>query len=220
VPELWTLDGITRTTNMILECKHCEAVVNVEELFSYDDRYQHDPPAKWTLGKCPSCRFPMLAVQEDYGTGWEESATRVYPPQAKQLGRSIPAPIRQAYREAVLCFKTKAFTASAIMCRKTLEGLCVEHGVKARNLSQSLKELKERGLIEGRLLEWAEALRNFGNEAAHDVGVTIAAQDAKDIIEFTEALIEYVFTYRDQFESFQKRRKANEAVKKKDTNAI
>jgi hypothetical protein len=96
----------------------------------------------------------------------------------------------------------------------------VEHGVKARNLSQSLKELKERGLIEGRLLEWAEALRNFGNEAAHDVGVTIAAQDAKDIIEFTEALIEYVFTYRDQFESFQKRRKANEAVKKKDTNAI
>src|ERR1035438_1505377 len=139
----------------------------------------------------------MLAVQENYGPGWE-SAIRVYPPQDKRLGRSIPTPIRQSYREAVLCFKTKAFTASAIMCRKTLEGLCVEHGVKAGNLSRSLKELKEKGLIEGRLLEWAEALRNFGNEAAHDVRVTISAQDAKDIIVFTEALLEYVFTYRDQ----------------------
>lgn len=194
---------------MILECKHCAAVVNAEELFSYEDTYPNDPPARWTLGQCPSCRFPMLAVQEDYGSGWD-AAIRVYPPQDKQLGRSIPAPIRQAYREAVLCFKTKAFTASAIMCRKTLEGLCAEHGVKARNLSQSIKELKDKGLIEGRLLEWAEALRNFGNEAAHDVQVTISAQDAKDIIEFTEALIEYVFTYRDQFAAFQKRRKKDD----------
>ena len=138
-----------RTINMILECKHCEAVVNAEVLFSYDDRYPNDPPAKWTLAKCPSCNFPMLAVQEDYGTGWEETATRVYPPRAKQLGWSIPTPIRNAYREALLCFKSKAFTASAIMCRKALEGLCVEHGIKARNLLQSLKELKDKGHIEG-----------------------------------------------------------------------
>jgi len=148
----------------------------------------------------------MLGVQEDYGRGFD-SVWRVYPPQDKQLGRSVPIPIRQAYQEAVACFKAKAFTASAIMCRKTLEGLCVEHGVKAGNLAKSLKELKEKGLIEGRLLEWAEALRNFGNEAAHDVLVNIAPQDAKDIIEFTEALIEYVFTYRDRFDDFQKRRR-------------
>jgi hypothetical protein len=205
---------------MILECKHCEAVVNAVELYSYEDRYPNDPPAKWTLAKCPSCRFPMLAVQEDYGTGLEETATRVYPPRAKQLGWSIPTPIRNAYREALSCFKAKAFTASAIMCWKTLEGLCVAHGIKTRNLSQSLKKLKEKELIEGRLLEWAEELRHFGNEAAHDVGVTISAQDAKDIMTFTEALMEYVFTYRDQFERFKKRRTADKKGKKKDTNAV
>jgi hypothetical protein len=191
---------------MILECRHCEAAVNVEELFFYDDTYEVDPPAKWTLGKCPRCKFPMLAVQEDFGNGWE-GPLRVFPPQDKQLGRSIPAPIRQAYREAVLCLKAKAFTASAIMCRKTLEGLCAEHNVKGRNLAQSLKALKAKGLIDGALVEWAEALRNFGNEAAHDVKITISPQDARDIIAFTEALIEYVFTFRDQFARFQERRK-------------
>lgn len=45
-----------------------------------------------------------------------------------------------------------------------------------------------------------------GNEAAHDVNVTISAEDARDILEFTNALLEYVFTFRDKFEEFKKRR--------------
>lgn len=191
---------------MILECKRCEAMVNCEVLFSFKEHFENEPPSKWTFCKCPRCHFPMLAEQEDYGGGWDEP-TRLYPPADKQLGRSVPILIREAYSEATSCLKAKAFTASAIMCRKTLEGLCAEHGVKERNLAQSLKALKAKGLIDGALVEWAEALRNFGNEAAHDVKITISAQDARDIIAFTEALIEYVFTFRDQFARFQERRK-------------
>jgi hypothetical protein len=91
------------------------------------------------------------------------------------------------------------------MCRKTLEGLCDAHGVKERSLSARLKALRDNGTIEARLFEWAEALRTLGNEAAHGVGSSISPQDAKDIMEFTEALTEYVFTYRDQFQRFMKR---------------
>lgn len=82
---------------------------------------------------------------------------------------------------------------------------------KRKNLSLSLKKLKDTGVIETQLFEWAEALRNLGNEAAHGVSSIISPQDAKDILEFTEALAEYVFTYRDKFESFKKRRKKTAA---------
>ena len=92
------------------------------------------------------------------------------------------------------------------MCRKTLEGICVEHGTKGGNLVSALKELKDKGIIEIRLFEWADALRISGNEAAHDVNVTISAEDARDILEFTNALLEYVFTFRDKFEEFKNRR--------------
>ena len=68
-----------------------------------------------------------------------------------------------------------------------------------------IKQLKKAGIIEARIFEWAEALRTLGNEAAHGVSSASSPQDAKDILEFTEALAEYVFTYRDKFESFQKR---------------
>ena len=67
--------------------------------------------------------------------------------------------------------------------------------------------MKTKGIIENRLFEWAEALRISGNEAAHDVQVTISPQDAKDIVDFTDALLEYVFTFRDKFNEFLERRK-------------
>ena len=57
------------------------------------------------------------------------------------------------------------------MCRKTLEGICVRHGVKERNLVKSLEKMKIDGIIDERLFEWADVMRHAGNDAAHDVNV-------------------------------------------------
>ena len=98
------------------------------------------------------------------------------------------------------------------MCRKTLEGVCAEHGFRERNLSGSLRAMKEAGAIESRLFEWADALRISGNEAAHGAELTTTAEDASDIIDFTSALMEYIFTFRDRFEHFKARRTARAAT--------
>jgi Domain of unknown function (DUF4145) len=60
-------------------------------------------------------------------------------------------------------------------------------------------------MIDERLFEWSDALRVVGNEAAHGVGLSID-QDAKDTLEFTNAILDYIFSYRDRFEQFKKRR--------------
>ena len=197
---------------MLLECKHCSAMVEALEIATHFKEWHDDenePPEKWTLAICPRCKRPLLASQSDYGGGFDaDTPVRVYPVPDRRLGSAVPKTIRAAFGEAIVCFKAKAYTASAIMCRKTLEGLCAEHKVEERNLSLSLKKLKETGVIEARLFEWAEELRTLGNEAAHDVSSTISRQDAADILEFTEALAEYVFTYRDKFERFKKRKSA------------
>jgi len=91
------------------------------------------------------------------------------------------------------------------MCRKTLEGIADEHKITVHNLATALKEMKDKGIIENRLYEWADTLRISGNEAAHGVNSRISPQDAKDILEFTHALLEYVFTFQEKFEQFKKR---------------
>lgn len=191
---------------MIVECKICEARVDAEVLNSFEYyEPENGPPGRYSFLRCQSCHSPFLVVQEDFGNGWDEPY-QLYPAQDTRVNPGLPAPIRNAYGEALACIKAKAFTASAIMCRKTLEGVCSEHGVSSRTLVGGLKEMKERGIIETRLFDWADALRIAGNEAAHDVNVTVSKEDARDMVEFTNALLEYVFTFRDRFEQFKKRR--------------
>jgi hypothetical protein len=128
------------------------------------------------------------------------------------ISLAIPGSIRLAYEEARTCFRAKAYTATAIMCRKTLEGIAEEHKVTIRNLASALKEMKDKGVIESRLYEWADALRISGNEAAHGVSTSISPQDAKDILEFTNALLEYVFTFQERFKQFKERRGISKAA--------
>ena len=109
-------------------------------------------------------------------------------------------PIADTYQEALICLRAKAFIATALMCRRTVEGVAAHHSIAARSLASALKELKDKGIIEERLFEWAEALRIAGNQAAHDANVAISKQDATDIVDFTDAFLAYVFTFRDKFE--------------------
>jgi hypothetical protein len=197
---------------MLLECKGCSATVDSKIISVYEERgvadpENYEPPGRWTFVSCPRCQMPMLALQCDHGEGFEDdSPVRMYPPRERQLSWKVPQSIKKAFNEAVTCFRVKAYTASAIMCRKTLEGLCAEHGVKGPNLSVSLKRLRDKQIIEARLFDWAEALRTMGNEAAHGVESAITREDCQDTLDFTEALVQYVFTYQDQFQKFSARR--------------
>ena len=191
---------------MLVECQNCEAIVDGEVIASYEDHEDKSEgmEGKYSFLKCPRCRRPFILLQVDDGAGWNEPV-RLYPPKDIGISLAIPNSIRLAYEEARTCFRAKAYTATAIMCRKTLEGIAEEFKITSRNLASALKEMKEKGVIESRLYEWAEALRISGNEAAHGVGATISPPDAKDVLEFTNALLEYVFTFQHRFEQFKKR---------------
>src|ERR1035437_4159124 len=151
---------------MLLDCKHCSAIVDAVVIATYDDHDQEEPEGRWTFCSCPRCNLPMLAVAVDMGDGFDaDSPSRVFPAaERRQLGSAVPQNIREAFNEAVDCFKVKAYTASAIMCRKTLEGLCDAQGAKNGTLAKRLTKLQADGIIEARLFEWAEALRILGNE--------------------------------------------------------
>ena len=68
--------------------------------------------------------------------------------------------------------------------------------------------LRERGHIDQKLLAWADELRLIGNDAAHDLHVVIEQVDARDALEFVEALLMYAFSLNRRFEEFKNRRAA------------
>ena len=210
-------DGDSKET-LLATCEHCEATVAGIVEGSYN-RYIDEPgySLRWSLLSCPSCQSPILVSQDDEdarymdepGDVWSKP-TRLYPSLSdRQLGFAVPGPIRAAFAEARACYnEAKAYTACAIMCRKVLEGVCESHGASKGTLAQRLKQLSDSGQLDKRLFEWTDAMRLVGNEAAHDVNITVSREDASDLLDLAEAVAEYLYTIKEKFESFSKRRSA------------
>ncbi|MFO1248910.1 MAG: DUF4145 domain-containing protein [Alphaproteobacteria bacterium] len=213
---------------IIIHCDHCEAKVAATVEGEYDKHFDEiDFAMRYTLLRCPECHIAMLGAQDDEESrysplGLEDDdrwsrATRLFPASdQRKLGTAIPEPIRQTFAEALDCFeKSKSYTASAIMCRKVLEGVCDSHGAKKGNLATRLKDLYDKGELDKRLFDWITALRIAGNEAAHDVNVTVSREDAGDLLDLTEAVAEYLYTFKEKFDEFQKRRKSKGSTTQK-----
>ncbi len=209
---------------MLVLCACCEARVNADEV-GFLDYFEGDPEgggvqARAVFLRCPSCTSPILvrqywagSYQDEAGRQcWYSGDERVYPVE-RTVHKAIPETIRTSLEEALRCLEHRCYVAAAIMCRRTLEALCKHHVGGSKNLATSLKALHDSKVIDDRLYDWAEALRADGNLAAHDPEATFTRQDAQDLADFSEAILEYVFVLSDRFSAFKARRAAAAASK-------
>lgn len=186
-----------------VECTTCRRWVAAERLGSvFIDR------ADWlvSLTKCPLCNEPILVGQYIEPPDEVGPASRIWPDPARHLPYDVPPGPRADFAEADRCYSRGDYTAAAVMARRCLEGMTKELGATRGTLASRIKELKERGELNEILLNWADALRVVGNDAAHNTDERVSAEDAKDALVFAEAFAQHVYTLKKQFEAFQARR--------------
>ncbi len=199
---------------MVVECHNCEVTIEGAQIAEHIVVRSDDPIDTWkyTLLKCPKCSNPIL-VEQNYV--WECNTfeysypKQVYPIIDFHINPEIPDRLKEALFESIKCYRTKANTATVIMCRRTIEGFCLLKGIKSKNLAKGIEELKERQIINEQLFEWANELRISGNEAAHNIDSTFTSIDSKDILEFTIAILDYSYSFQEKFNKFKERRNAS-----------
>jgi hypothetical protein len=201
---------------MLLECNYCESRVDAKELASYDDPpdYGDGPDAVFrvSLVTCPQCKNALVG---GFYPDFEDGPTRMWPRPDRYLSSDIPAIARTSLQEAERCFKAQAYTACAVMCGRSLEGICHHFETKTKMLAGGLKELLDKKIIDGRLFEWGEALRSQRNIAAHASEQRIGKDDASDLLDFSVAICEYVFVLTKKYQAFRERQTKNSATKAK-----
>lgn len=177
-----------------------------------DTEYHGDT---YYVALCRRCNAPFLIRQSLYGVPGEfESVTSediLYPSTSRLALENVPEPVVRSYEQALRCFTASSYEACALMCRRCLEALCKSFGAGGRSLFANLDWLAERGLIDTRLSQWAHGVRVIGNEAAHDTDTELSKEDARDSLDFTEALLMYVFVLNARYAAFCERRKAQDA---------
>ncbi|ENC9760810.1 DUF4145 domain-containing protein [Pseudomonas aeruginosa] len=199
---------------MIIECNFCKANVDARVIGEHES-YDREEPAPFiaTLLECPSCKNSLVAGQYRWPDSFsdsyiDETPERVWPQPRKYLSWSIPEGIRVSIEESQKCISGGAFIASAAMSGRALEGVCRHFKTKSKYLGPGLEELRQKEVIDKRLLEWGRELQKHRNIAAHAGDEKINPQDAKDLVDFVIAICEYVFVLTDKFDKFMARAKA------------
>jgi hypothetical protein len=204
-----------RFTKYEVTCPNCH-----QRILLTDEKDGYEPPPfgqpnsednyEWSyvFAECAICWQPLAIRRRiNESNGHRRGVFEIlWPVLERHLSDTVPESLRQEHSEARACFNAKAYTATVVMVRRTLEGVCADHGITRKPLYAALGEMKSTGLIEGRLLEWAQELRALGNDAAHFTGRSVSRQDAKDALSLAEALMDYMYVFTAQFEQFQARR--------------
>jgi hypothetical protein len=184
---------------------YASAALNPEDV--PDAEYHGDT---YSVLLCRRCSSPFLLKESRYGVPGEfETVTEsqvVYPTENRLPVDGVPTSVRRAYEQAKQSFTASLYDPCALMCRRCLEAACKHLGVSGRDLNARLEALEKSGLVDARMIRWAHGIRLLGNEAAHDPDSAVSLEDARDVLEFTEALLIYVFALNHRYSEFEARR--------------
>lgn len=193
----------------MIDCHGCSTRVNAKVKGAVHDS---DSGSAVVLVECPSCNGPLVgqtALFRDEHDNWGyEHAERVWPaPSTLELSVSIPEKARRDIKDAQKCLSHGIHSAAVVLCGRALERLA-NSKAPGKTLHDGLAELKAQGVIDSRLFDWANVLRKERNLGAHAAEEDVTKENAEDVLAFTVAIFEYVFTLSEKYTEFVARKAA------------
>ena len=151
--------------------------------------------------KCSNCGKGVCG-ESNYSLGRGEfhfeKFFETYPvPSKSSAPKFTPDDIASDFYEAKTSLNHGNFKAACMMARSTVETAVVSMGATKGGLKGKIKELADKNIITQSLAEWADEVKEIGNDATHmaERGSSPPTQaDAEDAVRFTEMLLMYMFT--------------------------
>lgn len=139
---------------------------------------------------CQNCNKLFIA-EKAASKQWQS----VWPLSTRSLPQDIPEPVRSTFQEALLCLAAGALGGCVMMCRTTLERTLRDQGLKASNLNEGLKVLKQKGVISQKLYSQADEVRLWGNMVAHKDfdQKTLGPQTCEELVVYIDSLLDAVY---------------------------
>ena len=182
------------TQTIKLDCPHCgirEAAFTQAGQYNYSGVSIGIPgyqtPHSTVLFICPNstCRQGVVAAAKN------GVIDKFYPERQSDIPDHLPERVKSYFRQGINSLDG-SFDAAGTMFRKSLEaGLKDKSPETKGNLVQRIKKLAESGSLTQDLADWADHIRNEGNDAAHD---EFTKYQAEELHEFTKLVLTYLFT--------------------------
>ncbi len=99
--------------------------------------------------------------------------------------------------------------AANLMARSALQFVVREKGASNGNLKEQIDDLGTKGVLHPLMQEWAHEVRLLANDSAHpdaSVPLPVTPQDARDIINFLDFLMHYLYDLPHQISEYRQRK--------------
>jgi hypothetical protein len=206
----------------VLTCNHCgnttphEIIAYTESaLAEYDleDNYVASIDNYFWLIKCNTCDNVSLVGNWEGGENPKSihNASPLYPA-TKHFSDLIPKAVSESYKEAQ---KVKRISkpAFSVFIRKTLEAILKDKKAGGHYLKEKIRDLANRNIIPGVLADMANAIKYFGDEAAHPNEMELLNSEVDILDDFAIALIEYVYIAPDKLNTLRRSIQAKQIKK-------
>lgn len=220
-------------------CPHCRAKAS----FSLTGRMSvHTEPIssepnwrRWCpVMRCAACSRFILAIVKVKESriplgGREELKIHVkyethYPAGSPDdtVAEEIPEAIATDFREALRCRWVDGYNATVEMCRRAIEGSCIQLGAKPKlSITQKIDWVHKQGRINKTLKNVAHKIRLGGNRGSHpivdpSVDPPITPEEADAVIAFTRHYFDHVYVVEKRMAGidFSKSTRKQQAISK------
>ncbi len=191
--------GFTRTkagTLVMLTCGYCgEAVIS--KLTHDSDEYIvfSGNPGPFDLDDTTT---PVLSVRT------------IPEPETVEAPADCPSRIANAYKQAVVNLAQGHYETCVILCGRALD-LATKEMDPTWKLEKRLKKLSADNRITANMADWAHEIRLDRNIAAHEEH-DFSRESAEEILGFTEAFLNYVYTLPALIERRRAVREVNDVI--------
>ena len=212
----WVPDG-PRSHPSVVDwiCPYCTRAVS----FTAPAWRHLDGPNWYSPAHCPRCKGIVQIFTLNVGTGQNSLCGGILFMFPAGLARTpapgilenheLADPLKRAYESAVTVLNTKQWSATAVMCRRLLEGITksvLPPELHKHPLGKQLEALPAHRSLDKPLLELADAVRRGGNLGAHfDLEKEPDEQVATLMLDLCEDLMEYLFTLPNRIDELHKK---------------
>jgi hypothetical protein len=188
-------------------------------IFSYEHKAAKRKPNErkvlhFDTLKCDNCGGYVLVLWSAgestvSGSGLYDYKLLPWPIKIDRYPEHWPEAVGRYWLQAHRSLQQENWDAAAVMARSAMQVALREHGATGRSLAQEIDTLAGKGVLPPLMSEWSHELRELGNESAHPAPGQAAteASDARDIVQYLDFMLQYLYTLPEQIRQYRERRK-------------
>ena len=190
-----------------ITCPFCMERGNFKIVFHAEKKKPNDrKKLNFDTLECGSCKGYVMCLWSA-GRQLHNYHVLPWPVRIEKHPDEWPENVGRFWVQAHRSLGDENWDAAAVMTRSALQAALREQKAKGANLKQEIDDLASKGLLPPTMKEWADTLRELGNDSAHprpDQPPT-RPDDAKDIVRFLDFLLEYLYTLPHQIAEYRER---------------